>query len=666
MPGGIETKYPGVYTPEAYTAPRIRGVGVSDGAFVVYTRKGPINRSLPVTSYEEFVRRYGGEYAGSVGPGSVRAFFNTTGDSAGARVWISRVLGLGHATSTITAQDLDGLDTVKVDALTPGSHGDDLTVDFLNWKTVTTAALTAGDTSIALASLRGIQKGDRVTILDPGGTVFAKVFVHAITVATRTIQFQPVTLVGGAGPIALGASVECASTHNGSTKLLADVLATDTECEVLDPYGFEKGSRVTFDDGTDFAEVVLTGVSGRKLKFAAIGTAISAATSVVVTQEFSIVVRDGGNVLEGELHLGLSMEPTNRQYVQKRLSGSENQSKEIEVTDLGSTPVLLTDRLPDALQGVSLEGGDDGAVPTFADWIGSDVEPKSGIYVYDEVDEVTMISTPGQTGTVVVGHGMDYCDTRQDCVYIASVPLSDDEVEEASAYRRLELNRNTSYGAIYAPHLIVPDPSARQSLIKMPPDGWVQGEWARVALTEGIHVAPANAPGGDLKGVEDLTFHYNNGHQAILNPLGVNLIRSFPGEGIKIWGCRTLLNRGLEKRRYVPVRRVFNFVKESVAKSTRWAVHRPNDPKLWRQLERTISDFLGGMWQKGQLFPSDDITQAFFVRCDHTTNSRQTIAEGQVWCEVGINPMVPAEFVIIRFGVWDGGFTIEENIQNRF
>jgi phage tail sheath protein FI len=244
---------------------------------------------------------------------------------------------------------------------------------------------------------------------------------------------------------------------------------------------------------------------------------------------------------------------------------------------------------------------------------------------------------------------------------ILDTPRHADEPTEAYNYRMYDLNADSSYAALYYPWLVVRDPVVGNSRLAIPPSGHIAGQYAATGATRGVHVAPANVV---VRGVVDLTYRCGDGEQDILNPVGVNAIRFFPGEGIRIWGARTLYSFK-DGRHYVPVRRTLNFVKESVKRGNRWAVFQPNDPRLWEQIESVNREFLHSMWLRGMLYPSNDVGRAFFVKCDEETNPLSEIKEGRVNCEIGINPLLPAEFVIFRIGVWDGGSSVEEEIARR-
>jgi phage tail sheath protein FI len=179
--------------------------------------------------------------------------------------------------------------------------------------------------------------------------------------------------------------------------------------------------------------------------------------------------------------------------------------------------------------------------------------------------------------------------------------------------------------------------------VTQPPSGHIAGVWARVDATRGVHKAPANEP---IQGAIDLVRRVSRGEQEVLNPAGVNCIRYFPGEGIRIWGARTKAPEASEYR-YVNVRRLTNMIKESVADGTRWVVFEPNDHTLWKSIRRDIGAFLTNVWRDGALLGTTP-QQAFFVKCDEETNPPEVRDAGQVVTLIGIAPVKPAEFVIFK------------------
>ena len=155
----------------------------------------------------------------------------------------------------------------------------------------------------------------------------------------------------------------------------------------------------------------------------------------------------------------------------------------------------------------------------------------------------------------------------------------------------------------------------------------------------------------------NVTQRLTRDEQGVLNPVGVNCIRYFPREGIRVWGARTLADAASEWR-YLNVRRLFNMIEESIAEATRWIVFEPNDRELWKSIRRDVGAFLTRVWLDGALM-GRTANEAFFVKCDEETNPPEVIDAGQVVAIIGIAPVKPAEFVVFRISQHAGGVEIE-------
>jgi len=157
--------------------------------------------------------------------------------------------------------------------------------------------------------------------------------------------------------------------------------------------------------------------------------------------------------------------------------------------------------------------------------------------------------------------------------------------------------------------------------------------------------------------VIDLESGLTKGEHGQLNPVGVNCIRAFPGQGIRIWGARTLSSD--PEWRYLNVRRLFNFVEKSILNGTSWVVFEPNDDYLWSSVRRTITMFLRRVWRSGALFGRTP-EQAFYVKCDAENNPEENRDAGILTIDVGIAPVKPAEFVVFRLSQYSQGAALEE------
>lgn len=189
-----------------------------------------------------------------------------------------------------------------------------------------------------------------------------------------------------------------------------------------------------------------------------------------------------------------------------------------------------------------------------------------------------------------------------------------------------------------------------EDLSVVPPGGAIAGVYCTVDNSRGVWKAPANV---SLSGVAGLTERIDNLDQEDLNVdvnagKSINAIRAFSGRGLLVWGARTLAGNDNEWR-YVPVRRFFNMVEESVKKSTYWAVFEPNDANLWVKIKAMIDNYLTLKWREGALAGSKP-EEAFFVNVGlGTTMTAQDILEGRLIVDIGMAVVRPAEFIVLRF-----------------
>jgi phage tail sheath protein FI len=220
--------------------------------------------------------------------------------------------------------------------------------------------------------------------------------------------------------------------------------------------------------------------------------------------------------------------------------------------------------------------------------------------------------------------------------------------------QRGRLVSTRGYAALYYPWARVL-PAGRGPLVSVPPCGHVCGLMARVDDRRGVHKAPANET---LSGVVEITRDMSNDDQGILNLLNINVIRTFTFKGTPIvFGARTTASDA--NWNYVNVRRLFLFLEKSISRSLRSSVFEPNIPTLWGQLRHTISAFLLDQWHAGALF-GDKADQAFYVKIDETNNPSNDRKLGKLTIEIGVQPAYPAEFIIVRIGIWDGGAEVSE------
>lgn len=308
---------------------------------------------------------------------------------------------------------------------------------------------------------------------------------------------------------------------------------------------------------------------------------------------------------------------------------------------------------------------------------------RRGLGALETIDEVALVAAPGFTSAAAYDAVLNHCERMADRVAILDGPESIQSINAltkvASANSGSKKaaggagaaaaagaatdglrprNSDGGYGAVYFPWIVGRDPMVPGNLITTPPSGHLAGIYARSDAARGVHKAPANEV---IRGALDVSYRLTRHEQGELNPQGVNCIRFFPREGIRVWGARTLAPAASQWR-YVNVRRLFNMVKESIVQSTRWVVFEPNGQDLWKAIVRDVSAFLALLWRQGALLGATP-QEAFFVQCDSETNPPEVVDAGQVVTRIGLAPVKPAEFVIFQIGQGVGGAQTELQSQ---
>ncbi|EFL38112.1 phage tail sheath family protein [Streptomyces griseoflavus] len=374
-------------------------------------------------------------------------------------------------------------------------------------------------------------------------------------------------------------------------------------------------------------------------------------------ERFKLIVKDGGKVAE-TFHV--TAKKGGRNYVVTQV---KEQSRLIAVQEAApagqlARPENQTVALPAPAPAPLAPSGADTAHPGPAEYLGDSAD-RTGFGGLEAVDEVSMVAVPDlmaayQRGAIdleavkAVQLGLiAHCELMGDRVAVIDPPPGLN-ARQILLWRKETAGYDSKYAALYYPWIKVFDPATGQTRT-MPPSGHIAGIWARNDSERGVHKAPANEI---VRGAVDLEMQITRGEQDLLNPVGVNCVRAFPGRGIRVWGARTLSSD--PAWRYLNVRRYFNYLEESILIGTQWVVFEPNDQHLWARIRRNISAFLVNEWRNGALFGSR-AEEAYYVKCDEETNPPESVDLGRVVCEIGIAPVKPAEFVIFRLAQFSSG-----------
>jgi hypothetical protein len=369
--------------------------------------------------------------------------------------------------------------------------------------------------------------------------------------------------------------------------------------------------------------------------------------------QFRLLVREGDNVSE-------TFDVTSRRGRNYVVTQVRERSRLITITEAAAVSALAR---PDN-QRISLAApsGDKAPAtalePGSAEYIGDSAD-RTGFGGLEAVDEITMVAVPDLMAAFQRGAIDDeavravqlaliaHCEKMGDRVAIIDPPPGLN-ARAIRVWRQETAGYDSNYAALYYPWVKVFDPSSGRGRL-IPPSGHMAGIWARNDGERGVHKAPANEV---VRGAVDLELQITKGEQDLLNPVGVNCIRAFPGRGVRVWGARTLSSD--PAWRYLNIRRYFNYLEESVLIGTQWVVFEPNDHLLWARIRRNVSAFLTNEWRSGALFGAA-VEDSFYVKCDEETNPPESVDLGQVICEIGVAPVKPAEFVIFRLAQGSAG-----------
>lgn len=294
-----------------------------------------------------------------------------------------------------------------------------------------------------------------------------------------------------------------------------------------------------------------------------------------------------------------------------------------------------------------LASGTDGSDITSADIVDASLAvDQEGVYAFGKADALMqLVAADFQTDSYVCGALVDYAELVKDKFVILTVPYGL-SYQEAVNWKKFTLNKFTSYAALYFPHIKILDPVSGVN-VDVPAGGHVAGVYARTDTEANVGEAPAGMDKGSIRWATGLEADLIDTQVGIAYENKINTLVQWPHTGRVVWGARTLDAAGGEWP-YIQMRRLFMFVEKSVFNATHIHVFANNGPGLWAKIRTQVSTFLLGLYQSGY-FAGTSPAESYFVICDRTNNPQNTVDQGIVFCDVGIAPNKPAEFIVFRF-----------------
>ncbi len=641
--------YPGVYVEEIPSGVRtISGVATSVTAFVGFFPRGPRNEAVRLFNFGDFERVFGGLSADSEASYAIQQFFLNGGGQAYA-VRVTNTSTAGGATvaqaAQIVLQDGAGNAAMTVSAASEGAWGNSLRVE-VDYNTPTPTQTF----NLFVSEVRTVNGREEIVASETHRNLAMTAdLADYVAGASSLIRVSNLALSPVRRP---------APTGTGSADLAAIDLAAitgDQDIQVT-PQGAT---------GTYTITLGMTGVDRPSALAAALQTALRAVVPAAPD------AADAFDLSRATVQVAGS--PAAQQYLAIRSGGD---SDLLQFADSGGDTLATTlgldtrenvqryvlgssiARGAQALPGGAQVAGANGSLPGATDLIGSDAAPRTGIYALRDVDLFNILSIPDTMRLADDAQaGMAYAAATALCeqeraFYILDVrqPAANprDRVEEMEDWigdNGALRHRNV---ATYYPRPLVADPLNNFLLRPVAPSGTAAGLYARTDAARGVWKAPAGTD-ATLRGVQALEYRLTDPENGVLNPLGVNALRTLPTFGRVLWGARTLQGADAlaSEWKYIPVRRLALFLEESLFRGLQWVVFEPNDEPLWSSIRLNVGAFMNTLFRQGA-FQGASPREAYFVKCDRETTTQTDINNGIVNVVVGFAPLKPAEFVVLK------------------
>jgi phage tail sheath protein FI len=630
--------YPGVYIQEISSGVRpLQVASTSTAAFVGVAEMGPEKAATRVTSWTDFLRTFGSFFHDSYLAQSVFQFFN----NGGRQCYIVRVTRSNAATADVTVNNRAGTAQPGIifSAKNKGAWGNTLYLQ--------------------------IEDGT----LDPGNEfrVSVRRQIDPLVVPTNFRDLTPLEVFDNLSLDPAAPNFVSTVISQNSTLINAQVSSQNLAVRKgVHRGGFNPtvplGTNLSFSinvDGDGFQIVTLPSAAGSGA-LAAVATAIQTAVQGMTKKKAStdaaaftgfgcsvetvdsqsrLVLQSGTTKADSSVQVQTA--PANDLTTALKLGGHGGLSEsglalrrpaKADIVQIGDAAVAAP------INAVTPGGDGDTALP--------ETKFAEAFTALDNVTDFSLLAVPGESTTAMMDLGMAYCANRplQDVFYIGEVASDDDTPDEAVDFRN-SLTTANSYGALYFPWVKALDPTgqSRQPVL-LPPSGYIAGLYARIDASRGVWKAPAGTE-ASLNGVVGLAAELSDVQHGILNPVGVDVIRRFPGSGIVSFGARTVTSD--PEWRYVPVRRTAIMLRVSIYNGIQWAVFEPNDEPLWAQLRMNIGAFMTTLFRQGA-FQGSTPSQGFFVKCDGETTTQADIDAGVVNVLVGFAPLKPAEYIVVK------------------
>lgn len=583
----VQPTYPGVYIEELPSGVRtITGVATSITGLIGKALRGPTDQPVTITSFTDYERIFGGLHRDITLSYAVRDFFLNGGGQA---VIVRLYKDPPTASDARSRFAVDGL---KLVAKNPGVWGRDLrvTIDVeVDDEVRKRLGLTSTDAFFNLSIRSGsvLESFRNLTVTDTEGRID-----RVLKAKSNLMEWD------GAWP--------------SSVPTMTDVTAAQTALKAL---------------------------NDARLANPPVQATIDAAEATYQTARLKL--DDPVTAAEKKVTLA-----------EKALSAALSATPQVPATITAAQAALSTAQTT-VQTAIAARKGSDGASLDALSYKGSQ-SGKTGLYQLEKVDLFNLLcilpdARGGDVPDDVYQEALSYCVKRRAMLIVdpkaAWTTVSAAQTGAAGMGLTGDMARNA---AIYFPRIKQADSQLGGQIDTFVPCGVIAGVMARTDSQRGVWKAPAGLD-ASLSGVAGLQLDMTDAENGLLNPLGINCLRTFPVHGRVVWGSRTMrgADAAADEYKYVPVRRLALFLEESLYRGTQWVVFEPNDEPLWAQIRLNLGAFMHNLFRQGA-FQGTAPRDAYFVKCDKETTTQNDINLGIVNIVVGFAPLKPAEFVVIK------------------
>ena len=635
-------------TPGAYiewhdaSAPLIQPLRTDITGFIGLAQRGPVSTPVPVESVKQFEAHFGSFIGGGFLAYAVRGFF----ENGGRRCWVVRVAaaeGGRPAAAASVLWNAAGVPRWNVEASGPGVWGDGLklAISAVFPARTFTVAGEASTRWINVASVASFQRGDLVELEQLGGTYYRVVsFVDPLL---RRLYFVHPDVGSG---LPYDRALDGYDRNEPlQVRSLAYVIAVR-----------ENGWPVGTWTVTPIPEHPQYGPR-----------VLGAATYPVVLPPDAPLPKPPPPIVLVELAPGPNEMVTPLDVtpgVSIALTGGADGLADLEVDDFvtGMTASMIIDEValvaaPDIVIQPELPPQYAPPPPPVVDPCLSCPPPPPPIELHQpplsfEVPPTFSDDDVYRMQSMLV----QLCEERGDrfALLDPTAQMAEDAAQGLALIAEWRTRFETRNAALYFPWLHVTDPLGVAPTRRVPPSGHVAGLAAQLDLEVGVHRAPANRV---LAWAQDVTIAIDDARHGELNMLGINVLKSPPGLGLRVLGARTLSSD--PSWRYVNVRRLMLMLMKAINVQTQWAVFEPNDSVTRRRISQSLTELLTQLWHRGALVGTTP-AQAFAVRCDDVNNPPELRVDGQLVADVAVSPSRPFEYVVLRLGRQSNAFEVLE------